>query len=58
MLLTTQNNDLIIAPLHQYKGMDAIPHPQFLIDSQLTNMSSQEVTMEKISCPPKQKEIL
>ncbi len=25
MLLTTQNNDLIIAPLPQYKGVDAIP---------------------------------
>ena len=25
MLLTTQNNDLIIAPLLQYKGMDVIP---------------------------------
>ena len=33
------------------------PQPHTL-DSQLTNMSSQEVTMEKISCPPKQKEIL
>ena len=46
MLLTTQNNDLIIAPLHQYKGVDVIP-PQFLIDFQFINMSSQEVSMEQ-----------
>ena len=40
----------------EYCSQMQFPHPQFLIDSQLTNMSSQEVTVQKISCPPKSSE--